>query len=83
MKEYNFMVWAQTKMKKTNAQILLDSSSLSVVGFFEILKNLSKITKIFKLHEKINKGDETYFINFNRLPRIQHEASQICKTKWH
>ena len=36
-----FFAMGSNKVKKTKATLLLDSSSLSVVGFFEVLLNLA------------------------------------------
>ena len=47
-----FYGMGSNKMKKTNAQILLDSSSLSVVGFFEILKIYPKLLKSLNFMKK-------------------------------
>ena len=40
-----FYGMGSTKMKKTKAKIIVDSSSISVVGFFEILKIYPKLIK--------------------------------------
>ena len=47
-----FYGMGSNKMKKTNAQILLDSSSLSVVAFFEILKIYPKLLKSLNFMKK-------------------------------
>ena len=40
-----FYGMGSSKMKNTKAQIIVDSSSISVIGFFEILKIYPKLLK--------------------------------------
>ena len=46
---YTFYGMGSYKMKKTKAKILVDSSKLSVVGVFEILKIYPKLLKSLKI----------------------------------
>ena len=47
-----FYGMGSSKMKKTKAELLVDSSSLSVVGFFEILKIYPKLLKALNIMKK-------------------------------
>ncbi len=47
-----FYGMGSSKMKKTKAKIIVDSSSISVVGFFEILKIYPKLVKSLNLMKK-------------------------------
>ena len=47
-----FFAMGSNKVKKTKATLLLDSSSLSVVGFFEVLKLYPKLLKSLNLMKK-------------------------------
>ena len=47
-----FYAMGSSKMKKTKATLLVDSSKLSVVGFFEILKIYPKLLKSLNIMKR-------------------------------
>ena len=50
--DIKFYGMGSSKMKKTKAELLVDSSNLSVVGFFEILKMYPKLLKALNIMKK-------------------------------
>ena len=50
--DIKFYGMGSSRMKKTKAELLVDSSNLSVVGFFEILKMYPKLLKALNIMKK-------------------------------
>ena len=80
-KDISFIGMGSHKMKNTNTQIIVDSSDLAVVGFFEIIKLYPKLTNALNTIKKTIKDIKPDLIVLIDYQEFNFKVAKYAKLK--